>query len=68
MCQPLSYPLGNVTLEWIDNVKLNQLVSRLPALYYSALEPKGPSYYLKGKIGRGKTTTFEQFPTDHERH
>ena len=43
-------------------MKLNQILARLPALYYSALEPKGPSYYLKGKIGRGKTTTFEQFP------
>lgn len=44
-------------------MKLNQLVARLPALYYSALENKGPSYMVKGKIGRGKTTTFEQFPT-----
>ena len=43
-------------------MKLNQILARLPALYYSALEPKGPSYYLKGKIGRGKTTTLESFP------
>ena len=43
-------------------MKLNQLLARLPALYYSALENKGPSYYLRGKIGRGKTTTLEQFP------
>jgi hypothetical protein len=43
-------------------MKLSALLTRLPALYYSAIEEGGPSYYIKGKIGRGKTTTFRQFP------
>jgi hypothetical protein len=43
-------------------MKLNQLLARLPALYYSALEDGGPSYYIESAPGRGKTSIFRQFP------
>lgn len=42
-------------------MKLNQFEARLPALYYSALEEGGPSYYLESAPGRGKTSTFRKF-------
>jgi hypothetical protein len=42
-------------------MKLNQLMARLPALYYSALMDGGPSYYIESAPGRGKTTLFKQF-------
>jgi hypothetical protein len=43
-------------------MKLNQLTTRLPALYYAALEDGGPSYYIESAPGRGKTSVFHQFP------
>jgi hypothetical protein len=42
-------------------MKLNELTARLPALYYSALEDGGPSYYVTSAPGRGKTSVFKQF-------
>ena len=43
-------------------MKLNQLTARIPALYYSALEPGGPSYICESAPGRGKTSVWGQFP------
>ena len=43
-------------------MKLNQLMARLPALYYSALTPGGPSYHIESAPGRGKTSIFCQWP------
>lgn len=43
-------------------MKLNQLTARLPALYYSALMEGGPSYWLEGPPGVGKTSIFRLFP------
>lgn len=43
-------------------MKLNQLTARLPALYYSALAEGGPSYWLGGPAGLGKTSVFRLFP------
>jgi hypothetical protein len=42
-------------------MKLNELEARLPALYYSALEDGGPSYYITSAPGRGKTSIFKRF-------
>lgn len=43
-------------------MKISEFIQRLPALYYSALEPGGPSYYLEGNPGTAKTSAFMQFP------
>jgi hypothetical protein len=43
-------------------MKLNQLLARIPALYYSALENGGPSYICESAPGRGKTSVWMQFP------
>jgi hypothetical protein len=43
-------------------MKLDQFITRLPAMYYSALEDGGPSYLLRSPPGRGKTSGYKQFP------
>ena len=42
-------------------MKLNQLEMRLPAMYYAALEEGGPSYLVRSRPGRGKTSIFRGF-------
>jgi hypothetical protein len=48
-------------------MKLNELEARLPALYYSALEDGGPSYYVTSAPGRGKTSVFKTFKRSMKR-
>lgn len=43
-------------------MKLNQLMARIPALYYSALSDGGASYLIESAPGRGKTSVLSQFP------
>jgi len=42
-------------------MKLSELEGRLPAMYYSSLEPGGPSYYITSPPGRGKTSVVMNF-------
>ena len=48
-------------------MKINQFIARLPALYFSAMEKGGPSYYLQGDPGGGKTSAFDTFPRTMKR-
>ena len=48
-------------------MRLNELEARLPALYYSALEEGGPSYYFTSPPGRGKTSVLMTFPKTMKR-
>lgn len=48
-------------------MKINQFIARLPALYFSASENGGPSYYLQGDPGGGKTSAFDTFPRTMKR-
>jgi hypothetical protein len=42
-------------------MKLSEMEARLPAWYYSSLEPGGPSYHVESAPGRGKTSVFHEF-------
>lgn len=42
-------------------MKLNEMEARLPAWYYSSVEPGGPSYHVESPPGRGKTSIYRQF-------
>jgi hypothetical protein len=42
-------------------MKLNEMEARLPAWYYSSIEPGGPSYHVESPPGRGKTSVFREF-------
>ena len=42
-------------------MKLNEMEARLPAWYFSSVEPGGPSYQVESAPGRGKTSVFRQF-------
>ena len=43
-------------------MKINEFIAYLPAMYYSALEEGGPSYYLQSDPGGGKTSAYRTFP------
>ena len=45
-----------------DTNGLSEVEARIPAWYAASSEPKGPSFYLKSKSGRGKTSYWNCLP------
>ena len=43
-------------------MKISEIIARLPAYYYAALERGGPSFYFVGTAGGGKTSVLMAFP------